>query len=114
MRKVKKLLTLITLMTVTSTFVFQPEVNAAVINETKENIEFEEMETKTLEEITESIEAVKKYEEMDDIYAEKEATSTSLLISSFTSDLKSPQEKGTTIKLVAKAQGGSGILQYSL
>ena len=113
MKKVKKLLTIITLMTVTSTLVFPPQVNAAVINETKENIEFEEMETETAEESTESIEAVKKYEEMDEIYTEKEATSTSLLISSFTSDLKSPQEKGTTIKLVAKAQGGSGTIQYS-
>lgn len=113
MKKVKKLLTIITLMTVTSTLVFPPQVNAAVINETKENIEFEEMETETAEESTESIEAVKKYEEMDEIYTEKEATSTSLLISSFTSDLKSPQEKGTTIKLAAKAQGGSGTIQYS-
>ena len=113
MKKVKKLLTIITLMTVTSTLVLSPQVNAAVINETKENIEFEEMETETAEESTESIEAVKKYEEMDKIYTEKEATSTSLLISSFTSDLKSPQEKGTTIKLAAKAQGGSGTLQYS-
>ncbi|MEI3337397.1 MAG: carboxypeptidase regulatory-like domain-containing protein [Clostridium sp.] len=113
MKKVKKLLTIITLMTVTSTLVLPPQVNAAVINETKENIEFEEMETETAEESTESIEAVKKYEEMDEIYTEKEATSTSLLISSFTSDLKSPQEKGTTIKLAAKAQGGSGTLQYS-
>lgn len=113
MKKVKKLLTIITLMTVTSTLVLPPQINAAVINETKENIEFEEMETETAEESTESIEAVKKYEEMDEIYTEKEATSTSLLISSFTSDLKSPQEKGTTIKLAAKAQGGSGTLQYS-
>ena len=113
MKKVKKLLTIITLMTVTSTLVLPPQINAAVINETKENIEFEEMETETAEESTESIEAVKKYEEMDKIYTEKEATSTSLLISSFTSDLKSPQEKGTTIKLAAKAQGGSGTLQYS-
>ena len=113
MKKVKKLLTIITLMTVTSTLVLSPQVNAAVINETKENIEFEEMETETAKESTESIEAVKKYEEMDKIYTEKEATSTSLLISSFTSDLKSPQEKGTTIKLAAKAQGGSGTLQYS-
>ena len=113
MKKVKKLLTIITLMTVTSTLVLPPQVNAAVINETKENIEFEEMETETAEESTESIEAVKKYEEMDKIYTEKEATSTSLLISSFTSDLKSPQEKGTTIKLAAKAQGGSGTIQYS-
>lgn len=113
MKKVKKLLTIITLMTVTSTLVLSPQVNAAVINETKENIEFEEIETETAEESTESIEAVKKYEEMDEIYTEKEATSTSLLISSFTSDLKSPQEKGTTIKLAAKAQGGSGTIQYS-
>lgn len=97
MKKVKKLLTIITLMTVTSTLVLPPQINAAVINETKENIEFEEMETETAEESTESIEAVKKYEEMDEIYTEKEATSTSLLISSFTSDLKSPQDRKSVV-----------------
>ena len=178
MKKTKKLLAIITLMTMTSTLAFQTEINAAVINQTKDNTQIEEIETKDEEQQVQetemkdelqvqdietkddtkiqsteekdyvqiqenetkddiqikeseikdntqiqevgtkknidSIEAVKRYEEnLESLYVEKEASSTALLISSFSSDLKSPQEKGKTIKLTAKAQGGSGKIQYS-
>ena len=173
MKKTKKLLAMITLITMTSTLAFQTEISAAVINQTKDNSQIQETETKdeaqaqeteekentqaqetevkedTQAQETEvkedtqiqenevkddvqiqeseikdnlietnknidSIEAVKRYEEnLESLYVEKEASSTALTISSFSSDLKSPQEKGKTIKFTAKAQGGSGTIKYS-
>ncbi|MDY4079460.1 MAG: hypothetical protein SOY42_11855, partial [Clostridium sp.] len=168
MKKTKKLLAMITLITMTSTLAFQTEISAAVINQTKDNKQIQELETKdelqqvqedetkdesqqvqesetkddvqseeseTKEDIEiketeikdntqiqeietneniDSIEAVKRYEEnLENLYAEKEASSTALSILSFSSDLKSPQEKGKTIKLTAKAQGGTGTIKYS-
>ena len=178
MKKTKKLLAMITLMTMTSTLALQTETSAAVINQTKDNTQIEDIETKDEEKQVQetemkdevqvqdietkddakiqsteekddvqiqenetkdniqmkeseikdntqiqevetnknidSIEAVKRYEEnLESLYVEKEASSTALSISSFSSDLKSPQEKGKTIKLTAKAQGGSGKIQYS-
>ena len=144
MKKTKKLLAMLTLITMTSTLAFQTEISAAVINQTKDNTQIQETETKDEEQVQENeakddtqvqeteekddvqiqnietnkninpIEAVKRYEEnLESLYVEKEASSTALTISSFSSDLKSPQEKGKTIKLTANAQGGSGKIQYS-
>ena len=62
---------------------------------------------------TNKIKDVKRYEEnLESLYLEKEASSTALTISSFNSDLESPQEKGKTIKLTVNAQGGSGKIEY--
>ena len=109
MKKTKKILamimliTMITLMAMISTLVFQTEISATVINQTKDDVKIQEVETNKIKD-------VKRYEE--NLYLEKEASSTALTISSFNSDLESPQEKGKTIKLTVNAQGGSGKIEY--